>query len=291
MATKIMIQLRKKYKETSKDNFDTEIAALFNNASRIVNELAKDGKYPACDLDFWAAPKVGTVFEYVSDNTVYRFAVKLLEAREAWLARGHIFSVGFASHKCKAANAIDCFNEDVEVAELKTGGAAVLMDEDYPGDDIFPMKSYLIDQFNESEDTDDTDEEEDLSDESDDEAPAAEHAKGKRARTADDDVEAPTAKRVKFTAAGGFAAANSAASSALGKNLSLPLRVRDSEVSGVTNNKSLSLPLRGHAPEVSDVMKDKSMSVAGDYGPILAKLAKEGEAQRDEEAKMEMDGY
>lgn len=154
-----MIELRKKYKKTTNKHFDDAITELFNSATATVNKLGNDGLNPSCDLNFWRTPKIGTVFEHVSDNTTYRFALKMLEARQRWVERqragaGQTASHGFASHECQAAKAIDSFNDAVEVAALKSRGADALMNGDFPDGMDFAMKSYMMDQFNQFSDSD-----------------------------------------------------------------------------------------------------------------------------------------
>lgn len=158
-STKIMIELRKKYKKPTNKDFDDAITELFNSATATVNKLGNDELNPSCDLNFWRTPKIGTVFENVSDNTTYRFALKMLEARQRWVERqrpgtGQIVSPVFTSHECRAAKAIDRFNDAVEVAALKSLGADALMDGDFSDSMDFTMKPYMMHQFDQFSDSD-----------------------------------------------------------------------------------------------------------------------------------------
>ncbi|KAI3397196.1 hypothetical protein diail_11170, partial [Diaporthe ilicicola] len=156
MSTKIMVQLCEKHHQPTKKDFDNAITQLFNNASRVVSQLASEGKTPSGDLDFWRTPKTGTIFEMVSDNTTYRFAVKILEARDRWLERqsaGQGLGEDASKYKCETAKAVDRFNEAVEIASLTSDGLAALLSGGSGAG--FLMKSYMVDQFSEDDDTSD----------------------------------------------------------------------------------------------------------------------------------------
>lgn len=271
MSTKIMIQFHKKYNKTTKNDFDHAIAELFDSASATVNnKLANAGKNPSYEFDFWRDPKLGTVFENVSDKTTYRFAVKLLEARKRWIERQPVeqeSSHDAARFECKAAKAIDRFNGIVEVAALASSGVTALMNGVFTETVDFAMNSYMIDQFNQFSDTEE--------DSSDDEGPnqprAAKRGMIEQTGTPDGDIEAPTAKRVKVQKTG-------TADGDVGFDPAL--------VAGTAR-----LAIGGGAPEVSNGAKEDNMNGTGDFGAFLAQLAKEDEAQLDEEDMMEMDGY
>lgn len=205
MSTKIMVQLRKKYTKTTKNDFDNAIAELFNSASAAVKKLSSDGKNTSYDVDFWRGPKVGTIFENVSDKTTHRFAIKMLEARNAWIERqrdGQNISEGSAKYECQAAKAIDRFNANVEVANLGAlaSGRVDALEEGHFSEAIdFGMSSLFMDQLDEDSDT----EESDLSeDEAQTQPRSAKRAKLENADTADDGIETPAAKRVKVEKAG-----------------------------------------------------------------------------------------
>lgn len=185
-----MVELRKKYKKTTNKDFDDAITELFDSATATVNKLGNDGLNPSCDLNFWRTPKIGTVFENVSDNTTYRFALKMLEARQRWVERqrpgtGQIVSPAFANHECQTAKAIDRFNDAVEVAALKSRGADALMNDDFSDSMDFTMKPYMMDQFDQFSDSDS----DDLDDEEGPiEAYAASRVNVQNSGTTDDDV-------------------------------------------------------------------------------------------------------
>lgn len=158
MSTKIMIGFHKKHANPTKKDLDNEIAQLFNNASDAVSKLAGEGKKPCYDLDFWHNPKLGTIFENVSNNSTYRFAAKALEARDRWVDRqrdGQGPSEGASKYECEAAKAVDRFNDAINIADLTSGGLAALMNGVFPGSVGFSMKSYVVDQFSEDDDTSD----------------------------------------------------------------------------------------------------------------------------------------
>lgn len=265
MSTKIMIQLHKKYNNPTKKDFDQAIAQLFTNASRDVFDLAKSGKNHSYDFDFWHIPKVGTIFENLSDNTTYRLAVKVLEARDRWLARRGASQA--PSHEGETVKAVDIFKGNVEVAALASGGMAALLSGNFNETIDFTMNSYMIDQFEELSDT----ESEDLSD---DEGPArpraAKRPKLESAGTTDVDMEGPAAKRVKTDKAG-----------TTGGDVGFDPAL----VSGTAR-----LALGGGAPEGSGGAKENIMYGTGDFDAFLAKLALEDQAQLDEEDMMEMNG-
>lgn len=194
MSTKIMIQFHKKYNNATKSDFDHAITALFNSASAIVTKLANGGKNPSYEFNFWRTPKVGTIFENVSDKTTYRFAIKMLEARKRWIERQTVVEQpdnGAAKYECKAAKAIDRFNSAVDVAAVASAGVTGLMNGVFSEAVDFTMDSCMIGQFNQFSDTEE--EEEDLSD---DEGPT--QRLGAKRGTTDGDIEAPAAKRVKL---------------------------------------------------------------------------------------------
>lgn len=267
MSTKIMIQLHKKYKSPTKKDFDQAIAQLFNNASRDVFDLTKGGKNHSYDFDFWHTPKVGTIFESLSDNTTYRLAVKVLEARDRWLARRGDMQAH--SHEGETVKAVDIFKGNVEVAALASGGMAALMSGNFNETIDFTMSSYMINQFKQLSDT----ESEDLSDD-DDEGPtqprAPKRPKLESAGTTDVDMAGPAAKRVKTDKAG-----------TTGGDVGFDPAL----VAGTAK-----LALGGGAPEASGGAKENIMYGTGGFDAFLAQLAMEDQAQLDEEDMMEMDG-
>lgn len=250
MSTKIMIQLHKKYDKPTKNDFDNAIADLFNKASNNVSELAADGKNPSCDFDFWRGPKVGTIFEKLSDNTTYRFAVKLLEARDRWDDRERVkntFSDNAASYEGETVKAIDRFKGNVEFAAVASVGFDALMEGDLSKTIDFTMSSYMIDQFTQFSDTDE-------GDPSDDEVPNQPRA----------------AKRVKLDKTG-------VTNGDVGFEPTL--------VAGTAK-----LAIGGDASESMKGAKQNNMSGTGDFDAFLAQMAMEDQAQLDEEDMMEMDG-
>lgn len=290
MSTKIMIQLHKKYNKPTKQDFDYAIAELFNNASNTVSDLNGTGKNPSYDLNFWRGPKVGTIFEKVSDKTTYRFAVKVLEARDRWVDRERAREAArklarqragqapshdaarneAAKYESEAAKAIDRFKANAEVAALASGGVADLMNAVFTEPIDFTMSSYMIDQFKQLSDTED----EALSD---DEGPRPRPAQPRASKrgmlevtgTADRDIEAPTAKRVKLQKTG----------------------TTDSGFDPALVSGTAKMTLAGGEPEGSKGAKENNTNDTGDFRAFLAQLAKEDQAQLDEEDMMEMDGY
>jgi hypothetical protein len=197
MSTKIMSELRKKLgKDPTKNDFDHAIAKLFDNAAPMVVKLAAAGKKPDCEIDYWHAPKVGTIFENVSDKTTFRFALKMIEGRERWsdIERKRAQENQNSKPKAyggEAAKAIDRFNGWVEAANFTGPGANVLEGGAFPGAQDFSMKSYLDDLFDPSSDTDcSIDSGEELTDK--DEALNDNHKKPA------DAGKAPAAKRIKL---------------------------------------------------------------------------------------------
>lgn len=266
MSTKIMIQLHKKYNSPTKNDFDHAIAELFNNASNTILELTGAGN-PSYDLSFWSGPKVGTIFEKLSDNTTYRFAVKVLEARDRWIDRERARQTASQTpiheaprHESEAAKAIDRFKDNAEVAALASSGVAALMNGVFTETIDFTMSSYMIDQFKQLSDTED----EDLGDD-EDPGPAqpriAKRGMLEEIGTTDGAIEAPAAKRVKFQ--------------------KTDTTDGDIDFEPALVSDTAKLALGSGAPE----------DHTGDFGKFLAQLAKEGQAQLDEEDMMEMDGY
>lgn len=255
MSTKIMIQLHKKYNNPTKSDLDHAITALFDSASVTITKLANGGKNASYEFNFWSTPKVGTIFENVSDKTTYRFAIKMLEARKRWIERQSITEQpnnGAAKYECKAAKAIDRFNSAVDVAAVASAGVTGLMNGVFDEAVDFTIDSCMIGQFNQFSDTEEEEEDDDDDDDVSDDDGALQPRGAKRGTT-DGDTEAPAAKRVKLHGDADFEPAL---------------------VSGTAK-----LALGGGVPGT------------GDFGPFLAQLAKEDEAQLDEEDTMEMDGY
>ncbi|KAL2285031.1 hypothetical protein FJTKL_08555 [Diaporthe vaccinii] len=155
MSTKIMIQLHKKYNNPTKSNLDHAITALFDSASATITKLANGGKNPSYEFNFWSTPKVGAIFENVSDRTTYRFAIKMLEARKRWVERQPIVEQpnnGAAKYECKAAKAIDRFNSAVDVAAVASAGVTGLMNGVFAEAVDFTMDSCMIGKFNQFSD-------------------------------------------------------------------------------------------------------------------------------------------
>ncbi|KAK7718452.1 hypothetical protein SLS64_002407 [Diaporthe eres] len=252
ISTKIMIQLHKKYNNPTKGNFDHAITALFDSASATITKLANGGKNPSYEFNFWSTPKAGTIFENVSDRSTYRFAIKMLEARKRWIERQPI---------------VEQPNNNVAKYECK---AAKAIDRFNSAVDVAAVASagvtgLMNGVFDEAVDftmdscmigqfnqfSDTEEEEEDDDDVSDDEG--ALQPRGAKRGTTDGDIEAPAAKRVKLHGDADF------------------------EPALVSGTAKLALGGDAHG--------------TGDFGPFLAQLAKEDEAQLDEEDMMEMDGY
>lgn len=293
MSTKIMIQLRKKYDKPTKKDFDHAIAELFNNASNTVSDLNGAGKNPSYDLNFWRGPKVGTIFEKVSEKTTYRFAVKMLEARDRWVDRERAREAArklarqragqtssheaagdeAAKYESEAAKAIDRFKANAEVAALASGGVADLVDGIFDETIDFTMSSYMIDQFKQLSDTED----EAFSD--DEGPPPPPHPAQPRAAKrgmpektgADGVIEAPAAKRVRLQKTGTIDG--------------------DAVFDPALLASTAKLTLAGGAPQGSKGAKENNKNGTGDFRAFLAQLAKEDQAQLDEEDTMELDGY
>lgn len=265
MSTKIMIQLHKKHNKPTKKDFDHAIAELFKNASRDVFELIKGGKN-SYDLDFWNIPKVGTIFEKLSDNTTYRFAIKILEARDRWVNQRGARQA--PSNEGETVHAVDIFKGNVEVAALASDGIAALVNGNFTETVDFPMSSYMIDQFNQLDDTD----EDDLSDDEGPSQPRApKRVKPESGGTTDVDMEGPSAKRIKIDKSGTTGG--------------------DAGFYPALAFRPAKLAPGGDASQVSNGAKENNMGGTGDFDAFLAKLAKEDQMQLDEEDMMEMDGY
>ncbi|KAG8159853.1 hypothetical protein KVR01_010490 [Diaporthe batatas] len=182
MSTKIMIKFDRKHKKegtnATRAAFDLGIAQLFSNAANIVRSAGYHGQDLAA---FWRLPKMGTFLETASDNTVSRFAAKMLQARENCLekqdeilqARANDLNKQgkklqdidddlenqrkmFHARDCEAAKAIDGFNRVIEVASMMSGGASALKEDQYSDEATLLMASYtgMTECFNDSDDTD-----------------------------------------------------------------------------------------------------------------------------------------
>lgn len=256
MSTKIMVELHKNYKNPTRKDFDQAIAKLFDNASPMVAKLAKDGKKPTYDFDYWQAPKVGTIFENVSDRSTCRFAIKMLEGRDEWIDLESKRTRENPSYNAyqwdgEAAKAIDRFNGWVEAANFTSDDIKSLEQGILPETFDFNMKPYLAEQFDPDSDTEGS---EDTTDDYEE--------------TRDD--EAPATKRVKLEISPATDGQTHAYSALVAGTAPLTFRVRE--------------------PEFLDGANKNDVGETIDYGPFLKQMAKEDEAQLDNEDMMMLEG-
>lgn len=256
MSTKIMVELHKNYKNPTRKDFDQAIAKLFDNASPMVAKLARDGKKPTSDFDYWQVPKVGTIFENVSDRSTCRFAMKMLEGRDEWAeleskrTRENPSYIGY-QWDGEAAKAIDRFNSWVEAANFMSDSIQALQSGTLPETFDFNMKAYLAEQFDPESDTEGSEDSIDDEEES----------------SID---EAPAAKRVKLEISPATDGQTHAYSALVAGTAPLTFRVREPKfLDGANKN------------DVGDTI---------DYGPFLEQMAKEDAAQLDDEDLMMLEG-
>ncbi|KAK7738396.1 hypothetical protein SLS53_006211 [Cytospora paraplurivora] len=116
-ATDIMLALNRKYENPHKKDFDAEISLLFQKGTdylkyRVSPEgLARfPGEIPSAAC-FWSVPKQETMFRDVHVATVYRFALKVMEARKVWIeAHDSEQILAQAPYHCDTARAVDRFD-------------------------------------------------------------------------------------------------------------------------------------------------------------------------------------
>lgn len=201
MSTKIMVKFLHKFGNgATKNDFDRDVSQLFTNAKGVLRRSGYNGQDPSSDPVFWRVPKMGTFLETASDNTVARFAAKMLQARETVLEKqsraskhdcekdlkkqiaalefdyetGMVKQDAATKFDCETAKAIDDFNGVIQIAFLASGGAQALMsDEQLTEETTISMASYTstTDQFNNDDDTDASETEYD-EEPTDDESPA-----------------------------------------------------------------------------------------------------------------------
>lgn len=127
-----MDALNEKYEKPTKKDFDTEIALIIQKGTDYVKyRVSADGKarFPGMIIpynhQFWVVPMRDTMFENVEVETVYRFILKLLEARDAWIEATDAEQVMRQTpHNCQTAQAIDGFNNIVAAAGCFQGAIA-----------------------------------------------------------------------------------------------------------------------------------------------------------------------
>ncbi|KUI59685.1 hypothetical protein VP1G_06877 [Cytospora mali] len=89
-AAEIMMALNNKHEKPTKKDFDQDIALLFQKGTEYVRcRISTEGiaQFPGeipTDSLFWCIPKKETIFNGIHHATVYRFGLKIMEAREAW---------------------------------------------------------------------------------------------------------------------------------------------------------------------------------------------------------------
>lgn len=113
-----MIALNNKYDNPTKKDFDQEIALLFQKGTEHVGHcLGVPGHDIPYGAHFWDGAKEGTMFNGIHQGTVYRFALKVIEAREAWIEENDAEQIiRQAPYQCQTAQAVDRFNGMVTAA-------------------------------------------------------------------------------------------------------------------------------------------------------------------------------
>ncbi|ROW04881.1 hypothetical protein VMCG_04921 [Cytospora schulzeri] len=117
-AAEIMMALNKKYQNPTKKDFDQEIALLIQKGLEYARYriMAVEGKIPHSAL-FWREPKDQTMFKDIHQATVYRFVLKILEAREIWIGNHDQEQLLRSIHyQCETAKAVDRFSSFIAAA-------------------------------------------------------------------------------------------------------------------------------------------------------------------------------
>ncbi|ROW16312.1 hypothetical protein VPNG_01998 [Cytospora leucostoma] len=124
-ATEIMTALNRKYERPTKSDFDTEIALLFQKGSEYVTyRISPEGRarFPTeipSTATFWSVPKQDTMFKDVHVATVYRFALKIMEARQIWVeGHTHQHFLGQYDYQRKTVHAVELFDTTVTSAGI-----------------------------------------------------------------------------------------------------------------------------------------------------------------------------
>lgn len=148
-ATEIMRALHKMYKKPTKNDFDTEIALLFQKGTEYVNyRTSPEGRarfsteIPST-ATFWSVPKQDTMFKDVHVATVYRFTLKVMEARQIWVEKHtHLQFIEQYNYQRKTVHAVELFDTAIAsagvlhgdiagtLAIFMTGSLAVQVEED-----------------------------------------------------------------------------------------------------------------------------------------------------------------
>lgn len=87
--------------------------------------LAATGDPVPYGAHFWVGAKEGTMFQAVHQGTAYRFALKVIEAREAWIDDNDTEQIiRQAPYQCQTARAVDRFCGIVAAAGVMHGQQA-----------------------------------------------------------------------------------------------------------------------------------------------------------------------
>lgn len=141
-----MRALHNKFQNPTKKDFDQETALLFQNATDYVRyHLGSTGHPVPFGSHFWVGAKDGTMFHNIHQATVYRYALKLIEARQAWIDDNDAEQIiRQGPYQAQTAQAIDRFNSIVTAAGIMHGNQAV------------NLSSYMIGDVAEQVDEEDT---------------------------------------------------------------------------------------------------------------------------------------